>query len=367
MKNTYGNILTITLFGESHGPVVGAVLDGMAPGIPVNEAHIARALAGRAGLPSLSTARREPDRFSIVSGVKDGLSCGTPLTILIENQNVRSEDYAEFEDLPRPGHADYASRLKYHGFAPIAGGGHFSGRITAPLVAAGSIVQEALAQKGIRIGTHILRLHGISDDPLPADKDVLAGLCSSPFPVLNQIAQKKMLQEIKRVRDAGDSVGGILETVVLGVPAGLGEPWFDTVEGCLSHALFSIPAVKGVSFGDGFSLADMTGSQANDPLKYADGAIVTATEHAGGVFGGVTIGAPLRFSVVVKPASSISIPQQTLRLSTNREDTLRVIGRHDPAVVCRVPAIVDAVSSLVIADFLAIRFGTDWLAPKKDS
>ena len=360
MKNTFGTSVSVTLFGESHGPEIGAVVDGLAPGLPVDEAFIASQLTLRRPAGKISTARQEADAFRVVSGVFEGRTTGTPLTILIPNADTRSRDYQRGP--ARPGHADLAAYAKYHGFEDYRGGGHFSGRITAALVAAGAVVIPALKAKGILIGTHIARCAGIDDAPfgnsLSAD---LERLNSLSFAVLDEQSGERMRAAIEAAASNGDSVGGVLETAVTGLPAGVGEPWFDTVEGVLSHALFSIPAVKGVSFGDGFALADLTGSAANDPFRMEGGRPVTVTNHNGGVNGGITNGMPLLFRCAVKPTPSIALEQQTVNPLNGEETALRISGRHDPAIVHRARVVVDSVTALVLCDLLALRYGTDWL------
>ena len=362
MKNTFGTSVSVTLFGESHGLEIGAVLDGMAPGIPVSCEHIALRLSQRRPHGDISTARQEGDAFRIVSGVKDGKTTGAPLAILISNTDARSGDYDEMQALARPGHADYAASQKYHGYEIREGGGHFSGRLTAPLVALGAIAQDALEKKGIRIGTHISCLGCVGDRPfenLDADIDTLS---DKIFPVLDDAAGEKMKARILEAKAKGDSLGGVLECVVTGMPAGVGEPWFDSVEGVLSHALFSIPAIKGVEFGDGFALTDLKGSEANDPLRQVDGRVVTTTNHNGGVNGGITNGMPLVIRLAVKPTPTISLAQETVSLTTGENATLAAKGRHDPCIVHRVRAVVDAMVALTLCDLLALRFGTDYLA-----
>ena len=360
MKNTYGSAVTVTLFGESHGAMIGAVLDGLCPGIPVDEAAIKAALDLRRPYGKISTARREADEFSVVSGMFEGKTTGTPLCILIPNTNVNSGDYDRLRAVARPGHADYTAYEKYHGFSDPRGGGHFSGRLTAPLVAAGAIAQTMLAAKNITLGTHIARCAGIADRPFTDLAADLAALRAKRFAVLDDDAAKAMQDAIERAASEGDSVGGVLETAVLGMPAGVGEPWFDTVEGVLSHALFAVPAVKGVQFGDGFALCDMRGSEANDAFCTEGGRVVTETNHNGGINGGITNGMPIRFSVAVKPTPSIFRTQKTVDFIRNEETTLTLSGRHDPAIVHRARAVIDAVTALVLVDLLTGRFGTDW-------
>ena len=361
MKNTFGHSVAVTLFGESHGEYIGAVIDGLAPGIPIDRAYIAHRLALRRPVGKIATLRQEPDAFTIVSGVVDEHTTGTPITILIPNENVQSGDYASMQTVVRPSHADYTAACKYHGYQDARGGGHFSGRITAALVAAGAICQYALEQKGIFIGTHIQRCAGVSDSEftdLPRDVDHLN---RQTFAVLDDSAGEAMRAAILAAAAEGDSVGGVLETAVIGVPAGVGEPWFDTVESMLSHMVFSIPAVKGIEFGAGFALADMRGSAANDALRAEQGSVTTATNHSGGINGGITNGMPIVFRTVVKPTPTIFKPQQTVDLETMTETVLEPKGRHDPAIVHRARGVQDAATALVLCDALALRYGTDWL------
>lgn len=365
MKNTFGTSVSVTLYGESHGPAVGAVLDGIAPGIPVDTDFIAHQMTLRQSLAALSTDRHEADKVEILSGVYEGKTTGTPICVQIKNTNARSGDYASLATKPRPGHADYTAQVKYHGFADPNGGGHFSGRLTAPLVAVGAIACSALRARGIIIGTHIAACAGISDrtfGDISADITTLADL---PFAVLDAGASERMQTAIAEARAAGDSVGGVLETAVLGLPAGVGEPWFDTLEGVLSHGLFSIPAVKGVEFGDGFALAAMRGSVANDAFVMAGDKVATATNHAGGILGGISNGMPLRIRCAIKPTPSIYTTQQTVDLITATETDLTIAGRHDPAIVHRARVVVDSMVALCLCDLLAQRFGTDWLAPSE--
>lgn len=361
MKNTFGSSVAVTLFGESHGEAIGAVLDGMAPGIPVDCDLIRRQMQLRMGIASLSTARREPDEVEIVSGVKDGVTTGTPITLMIRNTNTRSGDYAKTATLLRPGHADFTAECKYHGFADARGGGHFSGRITAGLVAAGAIAIGALRHLGIQIGTHIAACGGIRDRAFSDLSQDIPYLNNTDLAVLDLKKARSIYDVILSARKDGDSVGGILETAVTGLPAGVGEPWFDTVEGVLSHALFSIPAVKGVEFGAGFALAAMRGSKANDPFRIEDGRIVTATNRAGGILGGITSGMPLLIRTAIKPTPSIYHKQNTVNTDTMEEATLEIKGRHDPAIVHRARVVADSVVALALCDLLALRFGTDYL------
>lgn len=361
MKNTFGGSVAVTLFGESHGPFIGAVLDGMAPGIPVDEDFIARQLTLRRPFGAISTARVEPDRFQVLSGVFEGKTTGTPLCILIPNENARSEDYEALRTLARPGHADFTGFVKYHGFADPRGGGHFSGRITAALVAVGAVAITALRARGIVLGTHIARCGGAADRAFSIDPAAeLAALNGKAFAVLDVEAGERMRAAVLAAAAAGDSVGGILETAVCGLPAGVGEPWFDTLEGTLAHALFSVPGVKGVDFGGGFDHADLPGSAYNDAFYMDGGAVKTRTNHAGGVNGGISNGMPLVFRCAVKPTPSVGMAQETVDLRSGEDASLTVAGRHDPAIIHRARVVVDSVTALALCDALAQRFGTDW-------
>lgn len=361
MKATYGQSVTLTIAGESHGPALTAVLAGLAPGIAVSDEDLQAALSRRRPHGAISTARQEADDYEILSGVFNGYTTGTPITFVIRNQDTRSRDYGAMATTARPGHADWTAQCKYHGFQDYRGGGHFSGRITAALTVAGALCRAALAKKGIRIAAHIAACAGIYDrnfSDLQSDIDKLDGL---DFAVLDEAAAKEMQDAILEAKKEGDSVGGILETVVVGLPCGVGEPFFDSVESQLAHMLFSIPAIKGVSFGDGFALSSKKGSQTNDALGVTEAGIAPLTNHMGGVCGGITDGSPLRFSCAVKPTPSIAKEQQTVDFKTNTEKTLAVTGRHDPAIVHRARVVVECATAITLCDMLAARFGTDWL------
>ena len=362
MKNTVGQALSVTLFGESHGAAVGAVIDGFAPGVRIDTEYIQAKMELRRPTGGISTKRQEKDIPEIVSGVYNGVTTGTPICILIRNEDTRSSDYASLSDTPRPSHADYTAEMKYHGHQDSRGGGHFSGRLTAALVAAGAIVSQALSRIGIEIGTHISYLHGIRDRELYGRLEDIRELNNKLFPTLSGEAESKMKCAIMEAKDLGDSLGGILETAVVGVPRGVGEPWFDTVESVLSHLLFSVPAVKAVEFGAGFGFADMKGSEANDPFRMVNGEVITATNHNGGILGGITDGMPIIFRTAVKPTPSISLPQLTVSLSRKEDTELSVTGRHDPAIIHRARAVIDAVTAIAIGDLLTVRYGTDYLA-----
>lgn len=363
MKNTFGNAVSITLFGESHGAAVGAVIDGLPAGIPVDRERIARELSLRRPSGKVSTSRREADEFVIESGVFGGFTCGTPLCILIPNKDTKSEDYETESRVARPGHADYTAHVKYAGFEDWRGGGHFSGRITAAIVAAGAIVRSALEEKGICIGCHVCRIADVTDRPFGDMGEDLARLSTMSFPVLDGESSEKMEARILEAAKDGDSVGGVLEAAVIGLPAGVGDPWFDTVEGVVAKAMFSIPAVKGVEFGGGFGLSQLRGSEANDSLRCENGRISTVTNNCGGVLGGITTGGTLLFRCGIKPTPTVFKEQSTVELLTGKNTVTDQKGRHDPCIVHRAASVVSCMTALVIADLLAERYGEEWLRP----
>ncbi len=369
MKNTFGSSLSLTIFGESHGAAVGAVLDGMAAGVPVDDQALAALMdKRRARGDGLSTARVEADQIHILSGVVQGRTTGTPIALMIENQNTRSKDYAATAALLRPGHADYTAYARYRGFQDARGGGHFSGRITAGLVAGGGIVLGALERAGVLIVTHIAQCAGISDTPfarddpqaLAAQADAL-GQKTAGFALLDAAVEKPMQAAIRAAGSEGDSVGGLLETAILGLPAGVGEPFFDSVESLLAHMAFSVPAVKGIEFGEGFGFAALRGSQANDPFRVEDGRIVTETNRNAGINGGLTNGMPVVFRTVVKPTPSIYKEQRTVDYTAGENALLSIKGRHDPCIVPRAAVVQTCAAAVAIGDLLTARYGETWM------
>lgn len=360
MKNTIGNSMTLTLFGESHGKAIGAVLDGVPSGIEIDEDFIASQMEKRKGINSISTSRREGDEVKILSGVFEKRTTGTPICFMIENADTKSKDYSKTKDLARPGHADYTAQMRYDGFQDYRGGGHFSGRITAPIVAAGAVAISMLEKKGIFIGTHIASCGKIKDRAFKNYSEDISSLKSLDMPVLCEKAREDILSYISCAKSEGDSVGGILETVVTGMPAGVGEPWFDSVESMLSHGLFSVPGVKGVEFGAGFDFAAMKGSEANDEFFCEDGKILTKTNNNGGINGGITNSMPLIFSVCVKPTPSIYKKQNTVDFRKGENAVLQIEGRHDPAIIHRARVVVDSITALTLCDLLIMRFGPDF-------
>lgn len=359
MASYLGEHIHVSVFGQSHSPAIGVVVDGLPAGEKVDMEELGRFLKRRApGQSPTSTPRKEADLPHFVSGLVDDVTCGAPLAALIENTNTRSQDYAQLRDKPRPGHADFTAQVKYGGFQDVAGGGHFSGRLTAPLCIAGGICLQILKRRGIEVAAHIASIAGQADrpfDPMGESTETLEALKRAPFPVLDEKAGELMRKAIFEAKEDRDSVGGVVECLVTGVPAGLGDPMFGGMENRLAAALFGIPAVKGVEFGEGFGVAKLRGSQNNDPFTVKDGKVVTETNHAGGILGGITNGMPLVFRLAVKPTPSISKPQQTVSLSENREEELVITGRHDPCIVPRAVPVVEAVTALVLSDLLFSR------------
>lgn len=354
MSSMIGERVRLSLFGQSHGEMVGCVLDGLPAGEPVDEAALAAFMARRAPGGAYATPRKEADAVRIVSGLYEGRTCGAPLCALIDNTNVRSGDYDRLRDLPRPGHADYPAQIRFGGFQDVRGGGHFSARVTAALCAAGGILLQLLARRGVRIGAHLYRVGDAPDrpyDPLRvSDADLEAS--RTGFPVLSAEAGERMKALIDRVRAEGDSIGAVVECAVLGLKPGLGEPMFNGVENAVAKAVFGIPAVKGLEFGEGFGASSLRGSENNDAYTWtADGPRVTSN-HAGGALGGLTDGAPLIFRAAFKPTPSITRPQQTVSLSGQRDAVLEITGRHDPCVGVRAVPVVEAAAAAALADFV---------------
>lgn len=352
MSSTYGENLKLSIFGQSHGAAIGMTLDGIPAGLPVDLEKLQQFLGRRApGQNDYSTPRREEDRPEFLSGLLNGFTCGAPLAAIIRNTNTRSGDYANLMDCPRPGHADYTAQVKYGGYQDAAGGGHFSGRLTAPLCIAGGLCKQWLEAKGIRISAHIAAIAGISDTPFDPIQPQLDSVCTD-FPVLNPQAGAKMREAVAAARMEQDSVGGIIECAVTGLPAGLGEPMFGGVEGRIAQIVYGIPAVKGVEFGIGFEAANLRGSENNDDFRMEEGKVVTSTNHCGGILGGITSGMPLLFRAAFKPTPSISRPQQSVSLAEGENRELVVKGRHDPCIVPRAVPVVEAAAAIAIFDML---------------
>ena len=354
MSSTYGENLKLSIFGQSHGPAIGMTLDGIPAGLPVDLENLQEFLNRRApGQNNWSTPRREEDRPEFLSGLLDGFTCGAHIASVIDNKNTRSGDYANLRDCPRTGHADYTAQVKYGGFQDAAGGGHFSGRLTAPLCIAGGLCKQWLAEMGIRIGARIAAIAGETDDeialnPLNPQLDRIG----RDFPVFSPAVGERMRQKIAQARAEGDSVGGVIECYITGLPAGVGEPMFGGVESRIAQIVYGIPAVKAVEFGIGCSAGSLRGSQCNDAFSVEDGAVVTLTNNAGGILGGITNGMPVIFRTTIKPTPSISCQQQSVSLSRGEVQELVVKGRHDPCIVPRAVPVVEAAAAIAIYDLI---------------
>ena len=354
MSSSYGENLRLTIFGQSHSPAIGMTLEGLPAGTEIDMEALRAFLARRApGQNAWSTARKEADLPEFLSGLKGSVSCGVPLTAIIRNTDTRSGDYAPFAETPRPGHADYTASVRYHGFQDPAGGGHFSGRMTAPLCIAGGICIQALNRLGVTILSRIAMIGGIEDRG-----ELLCPTAGNAFPTVDPDRGSEMQNAIAEARAAGDSLGGIVECKVLGLPAGLGDPMFDGMENRIAALVFGIPAVKGLEFGAGFGAASLRGSENNDPFAVEDGKIVTRTNHAGGILGGITTGMPLTFRAAFKPTPSIALEQQSVNLNTLENTRVTVGGRHDPCIVPRAVPVVEAAAAIAVYDA--------WLARRKD-
>ena len=350
MSSTYGEKLKLSIFGQSHGPAIGMTLDGIPAGLSVDFEKLQNFMARRApGQGSFSTTRKEADQPEFLSGLVDGFTCGAPLSAIIRNTNTRSGDYNNLKDCPRPGHADFPAQIKYKGFQDIAGGGHFSGRLTAPLCIAGGLCKQWLETKGIHIGAHISSIAGVADKPFDWISPNLDAVQGS-FPVLDAATGAQMLAEIEKAKSEGDSVGGTIECAIVGLPVGLGEPMFGGMESKLAQILYGVPAVKGLEFGSGFAGSDLRGSQNNDPYTVKGGKIQTKTNNAGGILGGITTGMPLIFKVAIKPTPSISKQQQSVSLERMEQQELSVQGRHDPCIVPRAVPVIEAAAAIAIFD-----------------
>ncbi|MBQ9008935.1 MAG: chorismate synthase [Clostridia bacterium] len=353
MRGNFGEHFRLSIFGESHGPGIGIVIDGIPAGTPIDEAEIAQYMARRApGKDPTATARQEGDQVEILSGVLEGRACGTPVCGLIRNTGMHSGDYRQLVGRMRPGHADYAGWVKYGGYNDPRGGGHFSGRLTAPLVFAGSIARAILREMGITIASHIERIGPVHDPSFAVHPDsaLLTRLAASSFPLIDPSVEPAMRRHVEEAKAALDSVGGCVECVALGVPAGIGSPFFGSVESVFSTLAFSVPAVKAVEFGDGTAIADLMGSQANDAMTFDHGHVTCLTNHNGGVTGGITNGMPVLVRVTIKPTPSIARPQQTVDVSTGQDTRLEIHGRHDPCIVPRAAVVIESILAITLLE-----------------
>ena len=343
------------IFGESHGPAIGVVVEGVPAGLELDLEQVQKELDRRKpGQDPTATARKESDRVEVLSGVFEGKTTGAPLAMVIRNSDQHSKDYESIRYTPRPSHGDYAGFIKSKGCLDYRGGGHFSGRLTAPLVAAGAVAKQVLAGHGVKVGAHISSIYGICDAALEDPED-LEAVAAKAFPVLDDGKGEEMRQAILEAKEEQDSVGGAIECAVTGLPAGLGSPDFGcNVEGIFSQYLFAVPAVKGIEFGAGVAFSLMRGSEANDPFAVKDGKVVTKTNHAGGVNGGITNGMPVTFEVTIRPTPSISLPQESVDLRTGEEVEMEIKGRHDPCIVPRAVPVIEAAAALAACQVLGI-------------
>ena len=355
MSSEFGHILRVSVFGQSHGKAIGVNIDGLPAGEPIDLDALNAFLDRRKpGKSPLSTLRKETDIPVFLSGLENGVTCGAPLCAIIENSDQHSKDYSELADKPRPSHADYTAWVKWGGQADMRGGGHFSGRLTAPLCIAGGIAKQILARRGVYVGAHLASVGTENDSafPLLPTAALFDEIAAKPFPVLDDRAGERMRNVILDARQNLDSVGGVIECAAIGVPAGLGDPMFDGIENRLASALFGIPAVKGLEFGLGFGSSRLHGSENNDPFAVENGQIVTETNRAGGILGGITTGMPITLRVAVKPTPSISQAQRTVSLSAKEPTDLVIKGRHDPCIAHRAVPVVEAVTATVLLDIL---------------
>ncbi len=355
MSSVYTGNLTVSIFGQSHAPAIGVTIDGLPAGFPINLDELQFFLSRRApGQNAWSTPRREVDAPEVLCGLKNGKTCGAPLTAIIRNTNTRSGDYENLKDVPRPGHADYTAQVKFGGAQDTSGGGHFSGRLTAPMCIAGGICMQLLEHEGVRIRARILSI-GTATDSAPFDTPV----AGKPFPAVSDGAATTMQEEIAQAKADGDSVGGVIECVIDRLPAGIGEPMFGGLENLIARTVFAIPAVKGVEFGAGFAAARLRGSENNDPFRVQNGHIVTETNNCGGILGGISTGMPVVFRAAFKPTPSISRTQASVSLSRMENETLVIHGRHDPCIVPRAVPCVEAAAAIAVLDA--------WMGRKKET
>ena len=354
MGSVYGKNIRVSIFGQSHSDSIGVTIDGFPAGFEIDMAKLAAFMERRApGRNAHSTKRREPDKVKFLSGLVDNVTCGAPICAVIENTDIRSSDYDKIKDVPRPAHADYTGHVKHGGYGDVRGGGHFSGRLTAPLCIAGAICIQWLESRGVKIAAHIYSIADIDDVPFnlgAGSDDIDFTQISSDFPVIDVSAGEKMKVAIEAARADGDSVGGVIECAVVGLPAGIGNPIFGSAESEISSIIFSVPAVRGIEFGMGFAASKLKGSSHNDDFAIQNGKIITETNNHGGILGGITSGMPIVFRAAIKPTPSISKPQQSISLSRMQPATLEITGRHDPCIVPRAVPVIEAATAVAIVE-----------------
>lgn len=360
--STFGSNIQVSLFGESHGRGIGITIHNLPAGIPIDIEDINQHLMLRRPKSALSTPRQEQDNYEFISGFFNGKTTGSPLTVIIYNNDTRSRDYDSHT--LRPSHADYSAYLKHGGNQDYRGGGHFSGRITAPIMILGSISKQLLLKKGVIIGSHILSIKDQKEKSFidfEPNAETLNSLNLSDFPVLDTVNEELFQSIILQAKNNHDSVGGVVETCVYGLDGGYGDPFFDSIESTLSHLLFSVPAVKGVSFGSGFDITTKFGSEVNDPFMLENGVVRTKSNNSGGIQGGISNGMPIIFKTAIKPTASIGKPQQTINISTKEEVTLELQGRHDPCIVHRVVHVINAITAYGILETITRKEGVSWM------
>ncbi len=352
MSCNFGDKIKVQIFGQSHGEMVGVVIDGIPANIALDLDEINRFLKRRqGGNAAYATPRKEEDIPHIVSGMVEGKTCGAPLCAVFENKNTKSADYKEIAKIPRPGHADLVAHIKYEGANDVRGGGHFSARLTLPLCFAGAVCMQLLKAKGIEIKSHIASIGEVCDlayDPLTAKETYPEGA----FPTNSAEAGEKMIAHIMDIHSSGDSIGGCIECAVIGMPIGIGEPMFDGIENTIARTVFAVPAVKGIEFGAGFDVIKMRGSENNDPYRYEGENIITTSNNAGGILGGISNSAPIIFRAAMKPTPSIGKEQDSINLASKENDTLSVKGRHDPCIVPRAVPCIEAAAAIAIANLM---------------
>lgn len=353
MSSMTGKNIKISIFGQSHSQGIGVVIDGLPAGIKIDMEQVYAFMARRApGNNAMSTSRKEADKPEIISGVVENTTCGAPLCAVIRNTNTRSGDYSNLKDCPRPSHADFAASVRYNGFNDVSGGGHFSGRLTAPLCFAGNICMQILKAQNIDIKAHIYSISNIKDKPFDLVNIIDCNIASKDFPVIDDDLGKKMIDKIIEAKLQADSVGGIIECAVTGIDAGYGDPMFEGVENIIAKNIFAVPAVKGIEFGNGFECTKLLGSENNDPYTIKNGKVMTETNNAGGITGGITTGMPIVFRTAMKPTPSIGKEQKSISISNNENTTLVIKGRHDPCIVQRAVPVIEAVTAISILDII---------------
>lgn len=363
MSSITGNKLKVSIFGESHGEGIGVVIDGLPSGIELDLNYVDSQMNRRApGQNNISTPRKEDDSYKILSGYFENKTTGSPLCALIMNEDAKSKDYSELKTKIRPGHSDYTGFVKYQGYNDYRGGGHFSGRLTAPLLFAGSIAMQILERKNIFIGSRVKSIYNITDETqLEFNENEIKKLRSMGFPVLDVQKQQQMQQAIVKAKNEEDSLGGVIETYIINIPAGYGEPFFDSVESKISHMIFSIPAVKGIEFGAGFKITEFTGKETSDEFMIYNNKIITRSNNNGGILGGITNGMPIIFRTAIKPTASIASAQNTVDISKMENSVLNIKGRHDPCIVPRALPVIEGAAALVVLDLMLERDGEKWI------